>query len=144
MKKLKEISIISMVLLMVALCPAKLFASVDESDVKSAMAYDGWKFSQTIYADLIEGQSCTWWFRTFYANREYKIVAFSEDDDVNEVSLQVQYPFGTRFLDDSDLKATVHFYCYSDRRLKIAITNKDSDDPNYASRCKFMIFYKEI
>lgn len=129
---------------MVTLCSTKLFASTPESDIKSVMENRGWTYSQTVHADLIEDQSCTWWYRNFYANREYEIIAFSEDGDVNEVCLKVQYPHGTEFLEDCDSQSLVHFFCYSDRQLRIAITNKSSDTPNYASRIKFMIFYKVI
>ncbi|MVN23276.1 hypothetical protein [Mucilaginibacter arboris] len=143
MKKSIIISIISMVLLMVTLPQSKVFAIIKEADLIAEMKYQGWTVSSNRFVDLKEGESCSWWYKSFFSNHEYKIVAFSEDDDVTDIDIEVQYTDGTSYRkdDDNDDLAVVQFNCYTTKVLGVRITNYASDS-YYASRCKFIVFYR--
>jgi len=112
----------------------------------SAMRDDGWTLANDRVADLKEGDSTPWWYRTFSQDLTYKIAAFSEDDDVLDLDLEVRYPDGTLYKKDVELDpvAVVVFTPSVDRYLKIKITNYESDTPYYASECKYLVFFKKF
>ncbi len=132
-----------LIVLLAAARPAS--AQHTESDVKSLMAIDDWTFAgDSRYAYLKEGGSTSWWYRTFRSDREYAVVAFSEDGDVDDVDLEIQTGSGYAFKRDVliDALPIVTFSVGYDRQLRIKMTNYSSSTPNYASKCYFMIFYR--
>lgn len=115
-------------------------------EVTSYMKSSGdWIASDTKYANLVEDQQTTWWYRTFVHGYEYKIVAFSEDADVSDMELEVQYSDGTSFSYDVSEWATVYIRPLTKAgvRMRIRMKNYLSDDPDYASKCNFIVFLRE-
>jgi hypothetical protein len=145
MKKSSLISIIAMVVIMVSLTSAKSLSNYSEEDIISINKAYGWKVSSVLQVDLKEGQSSYLWFKNYLAGVQYKVVAFSEDDEVTDVDLKIQYANGTLYGeddDDSDM-AIVELSPYYTRRLGVKVTNYASNRPYYqTSRCKFIIFFK--
>jgi hypothetical protein len=105
-----------------------------------------WISSETRSANLEEDQQTTWWYRTFSYGYEYKIVAYSEDVDVSDMQLEVEYSDGTFFSYDIDEWATVYIrpLTRAGVRMRIRMTNYLSDDPEYSSRCHFTVFLKRL
>lgn len=103
----------------------------------------GYNIRDEYYCDLKEGGICTTTFK-FYKGSSYKIVAFSEDEDVQDVDLEIVSLSGTVLYKDSSPKdlAVVGFSPSYDRSLKVRVKNYDSDTPYYKSRVRFIIAYK--
>jgi len=110
----------------------------------SGMRDEGWELSENRTADLREGMSTTWYYRTFNTGLEYKVIALSEDDDVTDIDLVICYSDGQPYkssVDESEI-AEVSFQPAKDRYLKIKMTNYASDTPYYRSQCNYLIFYR--
>lgn len=52
----------SIVLLMATLCSGNLFARTTESAVREDPESQRWTYFHTLVVDLVEGQSCYWWY----------------------------------------------------------------------------------
>jgi hypothetical protein len=116
------------------------------SEVKSYMRTNGdWISSDSKYANLVEDQNTNWWYRTFAHGYEYKIVAFCEDGEINDMELEVQYSNGTSFSYDIGQLATIYIrpISKSGSKMRVRMRNFLSDDPDYASKCHFIVFFRE-
>lgn len=115
-----------------------------QSDIIEEMNDAGWTLANNRYANLREGSSSSWWYRTFSSEREYRVVAFSDDEDVLDVDLEIQYADGTPYKNDEDDEdlAVVYMSPYITRQYRIRIKNYESLTPNFASKCYFMVFYR--
>lgn len=96
------------------------------------------------WADLKEGGYTSWWSRHFYSALEYAVVALSDDPDVEDVDVEVRDMDDNLIAkdDDEDDVATARFTLDDAQSLKIKMTNYSSETPSYASRCRYLIFYK--
>src|SRR5688500_9463536 len=124
--------------LLLILASQTVTAQTRISDVTSYMRnYGSWTSSETRSANLVEDQQTTWWYRTFVYGYEYKIVAYSEDGDVSDMELEVEYADGTTFSYDIDEWATIYIrpLTRSGVRLRIRMGNYLSVDPDFASKC---------
>ena len=120
-------------------------AQTKVSQVTSDMRYDDWTAGDKRYAYLEEDEQTTWWYRNFTLGYEYKIVAFSEDGDVLDVKLEVEYADGRYFDYDIDERASVYIKPITTGvRMRIRITNYLSNDPGYASKCHFIVFMRKL
>lgn len=96
------------------------------------------------WADLKEGGYTSWWSRHFYSSLEYAVVAFSDDSDVEDVDVEVRDMDDDLIAkdDDEEAIAIARFTLDEAQSLKIKMTNYSSETPSYASRCRYLIFYK--
>lgn len=111
--------------------------------MKGFLAGEGYTVSQSVYNLLAEGESGaqSW---TFQSGLTYKIVAFSDDEDVTDIDLYAYYTNGTVYLKDdaeSPMAAMV-FTPYPSRELKILWKNYATHTPRYKSTVYLMIGYK--
>lgn len=113
--------------------------------VVKLMTKKGWTQTDVNrWADLKEGGYTSWWSRHFYSSLEYAVVAFSDDPDVDDIDVEVRDMNDKRIAidDDVDDVAIVTFDLDKAQNLKIKMTNYSSETPSYASRCRYLIFYK--
>ena len=111
--------------------------------VKDLLIDDDYVIGQERFSNIAQGGSFTNSF-TFFAGTTYMIAAVSDDEDVTDVDLAVLYSDGSACVEDKDASriAEVTFTPSFTRTLKVLVTNYRSDDPYYASRCRFVIGYK--
>jgi hypothetical protein len=120
-------------------------AQTTVSRVTSDMRYDDWTAADKKYAYLQEDEQTAWWYRYFTLGYEYKIMAFSEDGDVIDVKLEVEYADGRSFDYDIDDLASVYVKPLTTGvRMRIRMSNYLSDDPDYASKCHFIVFLRKL
>lgn len=144
MKKIFKLLSIAIIFSLIIAGSNQSFGQYSESVVTSNMGSMGWKLSNNRYAFLKEGVSTDWWSATFYSGTEYAVVAFSNDEDVEDMDVEVQYPGGGTYAKDKDTDdfAMVTFSPAVDRTLKIRMTNYASDTPDFASECHYLVFYR--
>ena len=119
--------------------------SAEYYKVTKFMKDRGWTLSaDNRTANLKEGGYTTWWNRHYYANLEYAVVAFSDDPDVEDVDVEVRDLDGDLIAKDDDEEswAIARFQLDYAQTLKVKMTNYSSQTPNYASSCRYLIFYK--
>lgn len=130
--------------LLTAFCLCSSFTDANRYyRVKQALEDQGYTISKDIYGDIAQGETVYYW-KTFYANNTYAIYGFSEDDNVNDLDLEVQYDDGTTYVSDSksDALPVVVFTPGYTRTMKVILKNYDSDTPYDESRCEFFIASK--
>lgn len=119
--------------------------SKEQTRVEKFMKERGWTQTDVNrWADLKQGGYTTWWNRSFYAALEYAVIAFSDDPDVEDVDVEVRDLDDNKIAADNDTDdwGIATFKLDEGQTLKIRMTNYKSETPTYASRCRFMIFYK--
>lgn len=105
----------------------------------------GWALTpDNRWANLKESGYTSWWSRYFSSALEYAVVAFSDDPDVLDVDVEVTDLYGNEVSSDNDEDewAIATFYLSYSRDLRIRMTNYSSLTPYYASRCRYLIFYR--
>lgn len=144
MKKTFKLSGMVIIFLMIVTKTNQVFAQYSASAVVSVMKDKGWSLSNNRYAFLKEGVSTDWWSATFHSGTEYAVVAFSNDEDVEDIDLEVAYPSGTPYKSDVDPGdfAMVTFTPPVSRTYKIRMKNESSETPAYASECRYLVFYR--
>ncbi len=133
-----------LILALVAVISQSLYAQAEYNRVVRYMTSLGWKQSVTDrYANLKEGQVSAWDYRSFYANLQYAVVAFSESSN-DDVNLKIQYSDGTPFMSDNytDSWAIIYFTLYTQQTMRIQMENSYAIDPSYSSRCRYIVFYR--
>ncbi|WP_044173617.1 hypothetical protein [Flectobacillus major] len=114
-----------------------------ERELVAIMAQGGYAVSETLYADVKEGSSTFRW-KTFYSQVNYMIVAFAEEDGVNDIDLYLYD--GDNYLlsksTSSNNYELLKYTPYSTRQLKVQVKNYDSYSSSYTYRLKFIIFYR--
>lgn len=119
--------------------------SAQYDKVVKMMKNKGWTQTDVNrWADLKEGGYTSWWSRHFYSSLEYAVVAFSDDPDVDDVDVEVRDMDDKRIAidDDNSNIGMARFTLDKAQSLKIKMTNYSSETPSYASRCRYLIFYK--
>lgn len=130
--------------LLLILASTTVIAQSTISEVTSYMKILGWTKGDARYANLKEDGNTSWWYRNFHYGYEYKIIAFSEDEDVIDMELEVQYADGRAFDYNIDEWASVYVTPLSDVvSMRIRMQNFSSLTPYYASRCNFVVYYKK-
>ena len=111
--------------------------------IKGYLQGKGYTVSNEIYGDIAQSESAFYW-RRFYANTTYLIYGFTEDDDVNDLDLYVNYDDGDLYVRDNGTDAVpiVTFTPTYDHDMKVLIKNYSSSTPYSKSRCWFFIAYK--
>jgi hypothetical protein len=124
------------------------FAQTNSDEYDKVVRYfkdKGWtQTADNRVAKLKEGGYTTWWSRSFYAALEYAGGGFSDDKDVEDIDIEVRtLDNGLISKDDaSDTWAIATFTLKSQETLKIKMTNHKSETPDYASSCRYLIFYR--
>jgi len=119
--------------------------SKEQARVEKFMKDKGWTQTDVNrWADLKEGGYTSWWSRHFYSALEYAVIAFSDDPDVEDVDVEVRDMDGDIIAEDKDSDdwGIATFTLDEAQSLKIKMTNYSSKTPSYASRCRYLIFYK--
>jgi hypothetical protein len=112
-------------------------------ELKAYLISEGFSIATEQYADLKQGGTAGH-NRTFYSGTSYVIVAVSDDNDVSDVDIYVNYTSGETYMKDTDPSncAVVQFTPSFKRDMRVVIKNHTSRTPNYASRCRFIVGYK--
>jgi hypothetical protein len=137
--------IVCLALAFIALPSFAQKTSDEYNKVVRDMKAKGWtQTADNRVAKLKEGGYTTWWNRSFYAALEYAVVAFSDDQDVEDVDVEVRDLDDDLIAkdDDVDPRAMATFTLKKERTLKIKMTNYASSTPDYASSCRYLIFYR--
>jgi hypothetical protein len=144
MKKLINCKTVLALIVLSLLGLPKANAQYQNASYINDMDVYGWTLLENRLSYLEESVSTVWLYRTFYAGHQYKVVAYSDDEDVQDVDLLACKTDGAEYLaDQSDgQSATLTFTPLHTVYLKIKMTNYLSDDPNYASRCHYLIFVR--
>jgi hypothetical protein len=104
----------------------------------------GYTISKEMEVNISEGQT-GYSYKTFYEGLTYIIYAMSEDRDVSDIDIYVYDTSDDEILkrdaEDDDV-AVVSFTPNRDIEGKVVIKNYKSSDPNYESRCRYIIAYK--
>jgi len=133
--------------ILLALTSLCIFSSFTDADkyyyVKQALENKNYTVVKDIYGDIAEGETVSYW-KTFYANTTYAVYGFSEDEDVKDLDIEVQYDDGTTYTRDNeaDSEPVVVFTPSYTRTMKVILKNYRSDTPGYESRCEFLIAAK--
>jgi hypothetical protein len=122
---------------------AQVGTSFKYNFVKGFLIGEGYTIAEDRYCLLAQGETCSI-YRTFYANTTYKIVAFSDDDDVADVDVFAYNADGTEYLKDADPGplATIIFSPYAARNLKIVWKNYATNTPKYQSPLYLIVGYR--
>jgi hypothetical protein len=111
---------------------------------KASLTSQGYTICEDKYGDLGQGQTA-YFYRTYYANTTYRIVAISDDNDVRDVDIYVYYSDGTTVYtkdDDESPVSIVSFTPYVNRYLKVVFKNYASRTPDYRSTVRLLVGYK--
>lgn len=108
--------------------------------VSNYLLDEGYTIEKSIYADIAEGETTYVWY-TFEAGTTYIIYGFTEDEDVQDLDLTVNYKDGSVYKRDleSDATPVLIFTPYYTRTMKVILKNYSSDTPDYQSTCRFFI-----
>lgn len=133
-------------LLTIILCfvTVSLFSQTAEyKEIKALLLSEGYEVSTEQYADLAQGETAGH-TKTFYEGNDYIIVAVSDDDDVSDVDIYLNYTNGDNYDKDTsvDNSAILTFSPSFTREMRVVIKNYASSTPTYQSRCRFIIAYK--
>jgi hypothetical protein len=131
-------------LLLASLCLVSSFTNADKYYIiKQILEDHKYTIVKDIYGYIAQGET-VYYYKTFYANTTYAIYGFSEDDNVNDLDIQVQYSDGTTYMNDSgsDNEPIVVFTPSYTRTMKVVLKNYSSDTPYNESRCEFLIAAK--
>lgn len=111
--------------------------------IKQTLENHDYTIVKDIYGNIAQGETVYYW-KTFYANTTYAIYGFSEDDNINDLDIEVQYDDGTTYMNDngSDDEPVVVFTPSYTRTMKVILKNYSSDTPYDESRCDFLIAAK--
>ena len=123
----------------------KVNAQTTLSQVKSIMRDRGWiATADSRYAYLKEGESTTDWYRIFYSTLEYAIVAYSDDEDVLDIDLQLNDAYGEAYIKDDEFDefSILQFTPAYTISLGIKMTNYSSIEKYLTSKCNYTIFYR--
>ena len=114
-------------------------------EIIDKLKYDDYTIYSEGFADLKQGESES--RKVYFAGGDkYIIICFSDDNNVLEVGIDLE-----RMQDGTidDTKATdkakiawVEFAPKVTKKMKVAVTNHSTHTPNYASRCRIIIFRK--
>jgi len=113
---------------------------------RAALIADGYTICEDRYSDLSQGDQANF-YRTFYHNTSYKIIAISDDTDVKDIDIFVYYYDSNgehSYTSDNDESAisVVKFTPYIDRYLKVVYKNYASRTPYYESTVRLLVGYK--
>jgi len=134
-------------LILVLLASFFLLSSFSDSDkyyaIKQTLEDHNYTILKEMYGDIAQGETVYYW-KTFSANTTYAIYGFSEDDNVSDLDIEVQYDDGTTYTSDngSNDEPVVVFRPSYTRTMKVILKNYRSDTPYDESRCEFMIAAK--
>lgn len=116
---------------------------VIESDVVSVMRDGGWTKLDTRYVYLSEGQSSATWSRYFSDYLEYAVVAYSDEEDVLDIDIEILYPSGYPYLNDTEVGSLPVLTFSPPYSGNYGIRIKNYSSLSYlASYCKFTVFYR--
>jgi hypothetical protein len=126
----------------VALCSFTQQGAYNER--KAYLRSQGYAIVDEYYSDLKQGET-TYKYRSFSKDGRYVVFAMSEDTDVEDIDLYVYESNGEEYVQDNTVKrmAAVDINPLVTRELKMVVKNYKSRTPNYASRCRFLVAYKE-
>ncbi|TKK65972.1 hypothetical protein FC093_18385 [Ilyomonas limi] len=131
-------------LLLASLCLVSSFTNADKYYViKQILEDHKYTIVKDIYGYIAQGET-VYYYKTFYANTTYAIYGFSEDENVNDLDIEVQYSDGTTYMNDSgsDDEPVVVFTPSYTRTMKVVLKNYSSYTPDDESRCEFLIAAK--
>ena len=111
--------------------------------VKGYLIGEGYKICEDKYCLSAQGESCNI-YRTFYPNTTYKIVAFSDDEDVTDMDVALYYSNGSVYAKDVDgsAMAAIVIAPYTSTYLEAVWKNYASNTPRYKSNVYLIIGYK--
>ena len=117
--------------------------SVEYREVKDYLNNLGFKITNELYADLAQDES-TEHVATFSSDKDYILIGMSDDEDVNDVDIYLYTMDDDVFEKDTDETnvAVITFEPKFTRKMKVIVTNFDSDTPGYESRCRILIAEK--
>jgi len=104
----------------------------------------GYTISKEMEVNISEGQT-GYSYKTFYEGLTYIIYAMSEDNDVSDIDVYVYDTSDNEVLKrdtENDDIAVISFTPNREIEGKVVIKNYKSSDPNYESRCRYIIAYK--
>jgi hypothetical protein len=104
----------------------------------------GYTISKEMEVNISEGQT-GYSYKTFYEGLTYIVYAMSEDGDVTDIDVYVYDTSDDEILKrdtEADDVAVVSFTPNKEIDGKVVIKNYKSSDPNYESRCRYIIAYK--
>jgi hypothetical protein len=129
-------------------CPVKSKHKISLRERKYNLARQslldqGYAICENKYCDLLKGET-SFFYRTFYARTEYKIVAISDDNDVTDVDLLVYYNDGSLYFKDTDDTSigVVTFILSESKFLKVVFKNYASSTPDYRSTIRVLVGYR--
>ena len=122
---------------------AQIGTSFKYNFVKGFLEGSGYTICENQYGLLAAGETASL-YRTFYPDRTYKVVAFSDDEDVTDVDVCAYNSDGTEYLKDADASslASIVFTPYAARYLQIVWKNYATNTPRYKSTVYLIIGYK--
>ncbi len=152
MKQINNLVCKAVILSMIILCSAKASAQCNHSQVVSFMQDKGWAISADNnfgYAKATKQTDLAYY--NFDSSHKYAIVAFSRNKDVKDFDLEVQKSNGSLYNKKYNTRLLANIfpfdcalYCFNPTesvRLGIRI-NMSSLNPEYSSKCYYIIFYK--
>lgn len=122
------------------------FSQTNYEKLKQVAIDKGYQIVTEKYADLAQGETASASMQ-FYPGYNYIIIGLSDDSDVEDVDLFVNYTDGTEGLkDDEDSPiAYIEFHMTGNfREMNVIIKNYKSKSPSYNSKCRFFVAASKV
>lgn len=132
-----------LIILFVSVASSVIGQVTKEKEVKAWLRSEGYTIATEQYANITKGNTAYYW-KSFSAGTEYKVIGWSEDNDVTDIDLYIYEEDDELYASDTKVDALpeIEFELLFSRDLKVVIKNTTSSTPNYESKISFIIAYK--